>query len=307
MPRTYHILDVFTEKAFAGNPLAVVTEAEGLSGEQMQTIAREFNLSETVFVLPPEHPAHSARVRIFTPGREMPFAGHPTVGTAVLLAAEKFGTVDGDEDAIIVLEEGIGPVRVGVRLRAGQAPFAEFDTVKLPEETGDTPPSDRLAAALGLAPNEIGFENHRPVKFSAGVPFTYVPVRDLEVIERAGVVSEHWLNAFGGDDHPAAYIYCRETMRARSAFHARMFAPTLIAGEDPATGAAAAALPGVIQRYDQPPDGIHTYIIEQGYEMGRPSDISLELDMQAGRLKTVRIGGSALQVAKGQLERDPES
>lgn len=307
MPRTYYILDVFTEAAFAGNPLAVVTDADGLSSGQMQTIAREFNLSETVFVLPPDNKTHSARVRIFTPSRELPFAGHPTIGTAILLAAQKFGSVDQDEDAIIVLEEEIGPVRIGVRFRASQAPFAELDVVKLPEDVGEAAPTDRLAAALGLAPNEIGFENHRPTKFSAGVPFTFVPVRGLEVIDRAGVVSEHWLDGFGGDDHPAAYIYCRETMKSRSAFHARMFAPTLVPTEDPATGAGAAALAGVIHRFDDPPDGIHTYGIEQGFEMGRPSGISLELDVSGGRLKLVRIGGSAQQVMTGEILCDPEN
>lgn len=306
MSRTYHVLDVFTDRAFAGNPLAVVTDAEGLDGEQMQIIAREFNLSETVFVLPPDNVTHSARVRIFTPSRELPFAGHPTIGTAVLLAALKFGSVDREEDAIIVLEEEIGPVRIGVRLRPDEVAFAEFDVVKLPEETGSAAPTDRLAAALGLAPNEIGFENHRPVKYTAGVPFTFVPVRNLEVIGRAGVVSEYWEDGFGGDDHPAAYVYCRETIRTRSAFHARMYAPTLVSTEDPATGAAAAALAGVIQRFDDPPDGCHTYNLEQGYEMGRPSDISVELDIQGGRLKGVRIGGFALQVLTGEIERDPE-
>jgi trans-2,3-dihydro-3-hydroxyanthranilate isomerase len=305
MKLTYHVLDVFTETAYAGNPLAVVMEAEALDGDQMQTIAREFNLSETVFVLPPENATHSARIRIFTPASELPFAGHPTIGAAILLALLKFGPVERAEDAIVVLEENIGQVRVGVRLRPGEPAFAEFDVVKLPEESGTAAPVDRLAAALGLAPNEIGFENHRPMRCSAGLPFTFVPVRDLEVIDRAVAVPDHWEDAFGGDDHPAAYVYCRETIMRRSAFHARMFAPSLVPTEDPATGSAAASLAAVIQRFDEPPDGVHTYAIEQGYEMGRPSSISLEVEMRAGHLKAVRIGGSAVRVMTGEIEVRP--
>jgi len=307
MSWTYHILDVFTDTAYEGNPLAVVLQADGLSGPAMQAIAREFNLSETVFVLAPENPAHSAKVRIFTPAEELPFAGHPTVGTAVLLASLKRTSPEGGEEAIILLEEGIGSVRVGVRMRPGEAAFAEFDVVKLPEEAGRPAPVDRLAAALSLAPNDIGFENHRPTRYSAGLPFTFVPVRDLEVIARTVVVGEHWGDAFGGDDQPAAYIYCRETMRRRAALHARMYAPGLVPTEDPATGSAAAAMAAVICRFDRPTDGIHSHIIEQGYEMGRPSTLRLELEMQGGKLKTVRIGGSAVTVMTGAITMPPEN
>ena len=150
MALSYHTLDVFTDRRFGGNPLAVVHDADALDTRQMQTIARELNLSETVFVLKPENPAHSAKVRIFTPGRELPFAGHPTVGTAILLAELRAPFINGERDAIIALEQAIGTVRVGVRLKAGQAPFAEFDAPKLPEKSGTLPARDRLADALGL-------------------------------------------------------------------------------------------------------------------------------------------------------------
>lgn len=302
MGYTFHTLDVFTTEAYCGNPLAVVLDAEGLDGDAMQAIAREFNLSETVFVLPADNPAHTAKVRIFTPSVEMPFAGHPTVGTAALLAINKYGTVEREEDAIIVLEEGIGPVRVGVRLRPDEAAFAEFDSARLPEQAGEPAPTDRIAAALGLAPNEIGFENHRPVCLSAGIPFTFVPVRNLEAIARVRIVSEHWRAGFDHAGNSAAYIYCRETEHRSSAFHARAFAPDLIVGEDPATGSAAAAFAGVVRRFDTPPDGTHMRIIEQGYEMNRPSEIALELEMDAGQLHSVRIGGHAVPVMQGVLE-----
>lgn len=120
MGRRYFILDVFTNQALAGNPLAVVLDGEGLSDTRMQAIAREFNLSETVFVLPPESPTHSAKLRIFTPAKELPFAGHPTVGTAILLARERFGEIEEDQNAMVVLEEAIGKVRCGVVLKPAQ-------------------------------------------------------------------------------------------------------------------------------------------------------------------------------------------
>jgi len=196
MRLAYHVLDVFTNQRFGGNPLAVVLDADGLPPVRMQTIAREFNLSETVFVAKPENAAHSARVRIFTPTVEVPFAGHPTVGTAALLAVLKSSAPTGNGDALIVLEEEVGPVRVGVRLRAGAAPFAEFDAPRLPQESGALPPADRLAAALGLIPAEIGFENHRPTRFAAGNTFAFVPVASLQAMAKARVASSHWAAAF---------------------------------------------------------------------------------------------------------------
>lgn len=301
MARTFRTVDVFTDTRFGGNPLAVVPDASGLDGDDMQRIAREFNLSETVFVLPAENEAHTAKVRIFTPGRELPFAGHPTVGTAILLALQKFGGSDREEDAIIVLEEGVGPVRVGVRLRPGEAPFAEFDVPVLPQDAGPVPPNDRLAAALGLSPNEIGFENHVATQYSSGVSFTFVPVRDLDTIGRAAPQIQHWREAFGNHDHPNAFLYCRQTVHTDAAFHARMFAPLMGIPEDPATGAAAAAFAGVVFRFDDPPDGVHSGTIEQGYEMGRPSNIFQELEVEAGKLHKVRIGGHAVEVMEGTL------
>jgi trans-2,3-dihydro-3-hydroxyanthranilate isomerase len=301
MTRKFLTFDVFTDTRFAGNPLAIVPDGEGLDEAQMQTIAREFNLSETVFILPPENDTHSSRVRIFTPGRELPFAGHPTVGTAIYLALQKIGGSDREEDAILVLEEEVGPVRVGVRVRPGEAPFAEFDVPVLPEQVGEVSPNDRLAAALGLAPNDIGFENHQATEFSSGVPFTFVPVRDLDAIGRAVPQIQHWREAFGDHDHANAFLYCRQTVHTAHAFHSRMFAPTMGIPEDPATGSAAAAFAGVVFKFDTPPDGVHRGIIEQGYEMGRASNIFQELEVVAGTLTKVRIGGHAIPVMEGKL------
>jgi trans-2,3-dihydro-3-hydroxyanthranilate isomerase len=300
MRLAYHVLDVFTDTRFGGNPLAVVLDADELDTERMQTIAREFNLSETVFVCKPQQAAHNARVRIFTPAIEMPFAGHPTVGTAALLAQLKAPGQGGDADALVVLEEQIGIVRVGVRLRAGAAPFAEFDAPKLPEESGTLPPADRLAAALGLIPAEIGFENHRPMRVAAGNTFAFVPVASLEAIAKAHVASAHWGSAIQGG--LGTFLYCRQTVHTTSSFHARMFAPDHGVAEDPATGSAAVGFAGIIHRFDELPDGLHKRTIEQGYEMGRPSQIELSLQVEGAKLATVRIGGHAVHVAEGVIE-----
>jgi trans-2,3-dihydro-3-hydroxyanthranilate isomerase len=300
MKLKFHTLDVFTDRRFGGNPLAVVHDADGLDTATMQTIAREFNLSETVFVQIPENPSHTAKVRIFTPGAEIPFAGHPTVGTAALLAELRNPGSTGDREALVVLEEKIGLVRVGVKFRKGQAVLAEFDAPKLPEDLGGVPSTEVIAAAIGLMPTEIGLENHKPRCFSAGLPYVCVPVRDLAAIGRAQPMLGLWEKTFG--KMGAVYAYCRETQHTSSHFHARMFAPGHGILEDPATGSAAAAFAGAVHHFDAPRDGTHKRVIEQGFEMGRPSLITLSLMADAGKLTTVRIGGHAVRVSEGTIE-----
>lgn len=302
MQLSYHTLDVFTDRRFGGNPLAVVHDADGLDEARMQAIAREFNLSETVFVLKPENAAHSARVRIFTPKAELQFAGHPTIGTAALLAELRTPSNGGERDAIIVLEEGIGAVRVGVRFRNGApATYAEFDAPKLPKEAGALPPVEVLAAALGLIPREIGFENHKPVCFAAGNAFALVPIATLDAIGRARIDAASWGAAFQEQGIVGVYLYTRQCEHTTSAFHTRMFAPDLGVPEDPATGSAAVCFAGLIHAYDGLTDGTHRRVIEQGYEMNRPSQIILTLSATRGRLDSVRIGGHAVRVSEGQL------
>ncbi len=300
MSRRYAILDVFTDRPLAGNPLAVVLDAEGLDAVRMQAIAAEFNLSETVFVLPPERPVHSASLRIFTPAQELPFAGHPTVGTAVLLGLERAAaTGNGNDEMVLVLEEQVGPVRCGVSLHGAGAGHAIFDLPRLPEAGEPPPGAEAIAAALTLVPGEIGFENHRPTVYDAGLAYTLVPVRDLAAIAKAKVNPAAWQAGFGSR---SAYLYCRETIESGHGFHARMFGPAFGITEDPATGSAAAALAGAIARFDQPPGGSHHYVIEQGFEMGRPSLIGLEIDMDGGAVVEGRLGGDAVVVARGTLE-----
>ncbi len=301
MNRSYAILDVFTNTPLAGNPLAVVTDTEGLDTAKMQAIAREFNLSETVFVFPSDLPAHTAKLRIFSPYRELPFAGHPTIGTAIFLATERFGEIKSEQNAMIVLEEGIGTVRCGVVLRENATGFAEFDIPQLPKPLG--PPADKadIATALDLSPHEIGFENHRPSNYSVGVPFTFVPVADLSVLAKAHPRPSLWTRGFGSGEHNRAFVYCRETKNCDSGFHGRMFAIGHGVSEDPATGAAAAAFSAVVHYFDDLTDGTHLRRIEQGFEMGRPSLIDLEIDIENGELHAARIGGQAIIVARGEL------
>ncbi|MEL6227252.1 MAG: PhzF family phenazine biosynthesis isomerase, partial [Pseudomonadota bacterium] len=160
-----------------------------------------------------------------------------------------------------------------------------------------------LADALNLLPSEIGFQNHKPTKFSAGVPYTLVPVASIEAVRRAGVNAKSWSAAFGRSGHNAAYVYSRETESASAQFHARMFVPGSGILEDPATGSAAAAFAGAIARFDNPPAGWHKRVIEQGYEMGRPSRLVVSVEMASGQLETVRIGGHAVMVSDGVLYR----
>lgn len=298
--RKYVIYDVFTDRVLAGNPLAIVLDSQGLDTERMQAIAGEFNLSETVFVAPAKNTAYAAAIRIFTPKAELPFAGHPTVGTAVALAE-----LDGEAAGVgrsLVLEEKIGDVRCAVTRGCG-ASFAEFELPQLSAPGELAADAGAIAAALGLREDEIGFDDHRPGVWSAGVPFLTVPVRDLEVAGRARIDRALWvaLSPRVNGAVCAPYVYCRETVDPDCAFHARMFAPWKGITEDPATGSAVAAFSGAVVHCDRPADGTHKFGIEQGIEMGRPSRIGLEIDVQQGSARSARIGGHAVKVAEGTL------
>ncbi|MDE1991007.1 MAG: PhzF family phenazine biosynthesis protein [Rhizobiaceae bacterium] len=304
MARSFGIYDVFTENKLAGNPLAVIFDAEGLSDQAMQAVAKEMNLSETVFVLPPQNPAHTASLRIFTPGRELPFAGHPTVGTAIALAERTHARHGGDVDLVSVLDEKVGPVRCAVRLRQNKASFAEFDLprksqqIQLPIDKAD------IANALSLRITEIGFENHVPSIWSAGVPFLLVPVHDVGAAERLEFDPQLWEKSvpFVDGALTSAFIYCRGAVNHTAKFHARMFPVGMGIVEDPATGSAVAALSGAIKHFDRLPDGHHPVIVEQGVEMGRPSFIHLHIDIDNGEIANARIGGQAVRVATGFLD-----
>lgn len=299
MARRFYTLDVFTHSALAGNPLAVVLDAEGLDTPRMQAIAREFNLSETVFVFPASDPHQRADIRIFTPARELPFAGHPTVGTAVLL-----GLLDreGKRGAVAFgLREQVGVVPCAVEVRGVDSGEARFRLPRVPFSWGEGKETAACAWALGLDPTEIGFGRHVPSRHSAGVAYDLVPVASLEALAKARPQGEAFDKTFADSDHPAAYVYARMPGADGLRFRARMFAPSLGVLEDPATGSAAAAFAGALMQCEPLGDGEHDILIEQGVEMGRPSEIRLQMTIRHGALVSAEIGGGAVIVSRGEL------
>jgi trans-2,3-dihydro-3-hydroxyanthranilate isomerase len=301
MTRRFYTLDVFTGQALAGNPLAVVLDSQDLDDRRMQAIAREFNLSETVFVAAPAAPGHRASLRIFTPGREVPFAGHPTVGTAVLLGLLDRDGLPGALE--FGLEEKIGLVPCRVEVLGTEHGRATFTLPRLPERIAALPGKAVLARGLGLEEADIGFGAHEPAIYSAGNAFRCVPVRSRDAVTRAQPLGEDFAGAFNGpgDGFTNAFVYCAEPLDPAHAFHARMFAPSVGVPEDPATGSAAAAFAGVFMDFETPADGQHVFVIEQGDAMGRPSRITVSLDVADGGLRQARIGGEAVVVSTGRL------
>ena len=291
----FRTLDVFTTQPFTGNPLAVVLGADGLTTAQMQTIAREFNLSETIFVMAPRDPAHRARVRIFFPTAEIPFAGHPTIGCAILLASMDAGS--GDFESHLVLEEEAGLVPVSVWRRAGVME-AEFTAPVVPHGTDGMVAEDRLAAALGLASGEIGFGAHRPGVWQGGPRFLYVPVASLAVLGRARAIQPHWDAVMAAARVDSAYLY---TPGEECDFRARMFSPTAGIPEDPATGSATAILAAQLLGSGALTDGTSCFHLRQGVEMGRASDLFLSVDVAAGAVQVVRIRGAAVALSEGRI------
>ena len=301
MQLQFYTLDVFTEHRFSGNPLAIVLGADDLDTEAMQRIAGEFNLSETVFVMKPDNPAHNARIRIFAPGAELPFAGHPTIGTAILLAELRAQQGFDGTSALVALEEAIGVVRAGVRRESGRPSFAEFDAPRLPVPEASVPAIDDIAAAVNLMPSEIGFANHAPIRVKTGVSQLFVPVRSMAAITKAEPNLARWRSLSDEAEGTGAFLYTGETQHRTAHFHARFFAPHHGVLEDPATGSAAVAFAGVLTHFDQPHDGTHKRRIEQGYAMGRPSLITVSLDVTGRKLTNVRISGHAVPVTSGQI------
>lgn len=278
----YLVYDVFTDTPFGGNQLAVIPDARAVSEPDLQRIAAEFNFSETAFVYQPADPAHTARVRIFTPTMELPFAGHPTIGTAIALR-------DLGRDADMVLELGIGPVPVSTH--AGGADF----TVNTPLQRIATPDITLVAAALGLPETAVCTDTHAPMQAGLGVPFVIVELASLHDLERAQPVLDHI--RMGAARYPgtldfALYPYVRDNNR----IDARMFAPLDDITEDPATGSAAAALAALLTEIHGKPQ---TLTISQGVTMGRASHIHART--QATTPVTVTISGNAVRTMEGRL------
>ncbi|MDB5985627.1 MAG: phenazine biosynthesis protein PhzF family [Nevskia sp.] len=297
----YLLADVFTEHRFGGNPLAVFPHGSGLDSATMQAVARELNLSETVFVLPPDDPAHTCRLRIFTPTVELPFAGHPTVGSAFLLASDGFIKLSGG-DTRIVFEEGVGAVPVTISQRAGAPLFAQFTTARLPSFGSEAPSIDALAAVLSLQPDDVLDGRFAPQVASCGVPFLMVGLRGRAALRRARFDlgrSETLLSGFAVAEF---FAFTLQPETANVDVSARMFAPAIGVVEDPATGSAAAALAGYLALRDARTSTTLRWRVEQGVDMGRPSLIELEADKQGDAISAIRVGGASVWVGEGQLE-----
>ncbi|WP_421951568.1 PhzF family phenazine biosynthesis protein [Pelagibacterium sp.] len=296
MKLTYFILDVFTRDRLSGNPLAVVLRADELSTTRMQAIAREFNLSETVFVCAPKGERHTAALRIFTPVSELPFAGHPTVGAAVLLGLQH-------RQSAVRLELGVGNVTAvmeRIDKRTGEAKFA---LPQLPARIGEPASIIEVAARLGLTESDIGCEGMMPAQYSAGLPFYLLPVRDTRALEAIALERRGWADTFQGE-HNSVYVFTKTPKERANDYAARMFHIEHGTGEDAATGSAAAALVGMLAEHGGYGDGHHAIKIRQGREMGRPSEIGVQFNIEGGQLKHAGIGGAAVVIAEGVLDLD---
>jgi trans-2,3-dihydro-3-hydroxyanthranilate isomerase len=290
----YLLLDVFTTERLKGNPLAVVQKADALLDNQMQAIANEFNLSETVFIMKPKSEKHTASVRIFTPVAELPFAGHPTVGAAVVLGLQV-------KLQAVRIEEKIGVVTCLIEHAAKNTASVRFGLPRLPESVG--PLSDRTATALalGIDLEDIGCGVYHPGIYSAGVIYHLVPVRSAEVLARIQPNPGHWNKAFPMGDH-SVYVFSETPEDKQHDFAARMFWVNRGLTEDPGTGSAAAALIGLISQHAGYADGQSEYALRQGVEMGRPCTITMQIRKENDVLTHAGIGGAAIVVGEGSLD-----
>jgi trans-2,3-dihydro-3-hydroxyanthranilate isomerase len=292
---SYHLVDVFTDRAFGGNPLAVFTDGRGTPDALMQSIAKELNLSETTFVLPPDEPKHDFRVRIFTPKSELPMAGHPTVGTAFVLTRE--GMLKKRE---AVFEEGVGPVPISIELGADGPGFIEMRQ-PLPRFGPRFEDASAIAEMLSLDRRAI---RDLPLEVvSCGNPFFFVPIDTLESIRRIRFrpdLAERIVTETGAT---GVFVFTQEVENAGSHVHGRLFAPGEGIMEDPATGSAAGPLGCYLSRYGLTAGGGETrYVLEQGIEMGRPSFLHIQIRHRGAEITAVHVGGSCCYMGSGQLE-----
>jgi trans-2,3-dihydro-3-hydroxyanthranilate isomerase len=297
----YHLLDVFTDVPFGGNQLAVFVDGPVIEPDLMQRIARELNLSETVFVQPSRDRRASRALRIFTPGVELPFAGHPTIGTAHLLVALGLVPMEQAERGVF-LEEPVGLVAVSVRRVSNGTLIAELTPAQLPETRGPVPSRAELGALLGIDADDVVVEpdGDAPQAVSAGVPFLFVPVRDRSVLARVTVDLTRWRELLASAWAPHMYVFCRDAGSGAD-IRARMFAPAMGIAEDPATGGAAAAFAGYLAWRVPDLDAELHWVVEQGVEMQRPSRLELTAVKERGVVRSVRVGGTAVRVGEGVL------
>lgn len=297
----YYTADVFTDRIFNGNQLAVFPEAHGLEHEQMQRVAQEFNIAETVFVFPPEDAKHTRRLRIFTPGTELPFAGHPTIGTAYVLASIGEIVLDA-EPTHIVFEEGVGPVSVSIEVIGATPRSVTLIAPRLPEFGPEPPHATDIASVLSLDESDLLVDDNAPQAVSCGVPFLFVPLRSRDAVTRARVKRDTWEQILSSFWAPSLYVFSYDPELDGSDIHARMFAPLLGIDEDPATGAAVTALAGYLGVRDKSGSGRIRWVVEQGIEMGRPSILEVVAVKQNSKITEIQLVGSAVLVSEGEME-----
>jgi len=293
----YYICDVFTDTRFGGNPLAVLPQAAGLSDRQMQQVAREFNFSESAFVFPAEA-GHTRRVRIFTPATEVPFAGHPNIGTAFVLAtAGEFGEID--SSTTVTFEEKAGLVPIAIQRRDGQSIWCALTA---PERLtlGPTMPAGSVASALSLALDDVITVTHLPQLASVGLPFLVAELKDRAALERARLSLDGARALLAEGVPPDVHLYVRSTDGFD--LRARMFAPLDGVPEDPATGSANCALAGLLAQHEAAPNGSFRWRIAQGVEMGRPSVLEAGAEKRDGIVVATRIGGACVLISEGVIE-----
>ena len=298
--RSYRFVqvDVFTDRVFGGNPLAVLLDARGLDDAVMQKIAREMNLSETVFLFPPSRPDCAAALRIFTPAREIPFAGHPTIGTTWVLAVHGLAPKGA---ARFVLEERVGPIPVELE---GNPSRPDFIWMKHPDATFDPalPNRDAVARALGLT--EADLRPGAPIQpGSTGSKFLFVPLRDPAAVDRAVLDARAFLDVMGDRPHIGVFVFAPDPDSGAGRVYSRMFAPhTSGIPEDPATGSASGPLGAYLVLNGLVRKGAEVRIVsEQGTKMGRQSFIHIRLAMQGEEITEIRVGGSVVPVLEGEL------
>lgn len=301
MKRRYVTIDVFTDRMFGGNPLAVVLDAAGLSTSQMQAIAIEFNYSETTFILPPKHPDHSAWVRIFTPGSEVPFAGHPNVGTAFALAREMAERNEGVPEQF-VFEEEAGLVPVSLLRENGTVIGAELLAPE-PLSRRSQVPRERAAACLSLTAEDIRIDQHQPQVVSVGLPFLVVELASADALRRAAPNRSAHDAVLPLDGARSVYVYTRSRagtpLETGADIHARIFTPRMT--EDPATGSATAAVAAMLAESSDPSDGEMIFRFVQGVDMGRPSLLVARVLKRSGAASAVHVGGRCVSVMQGSF------
>lgn len=300
----YILVDVFTNQPFGGNPLAVFPDAGGINPEKMQIIAKEFNLSETAFVVQPEDQHADYRVRIFTPVAELPIAGHPTIGTAFVLARERIDKRPEQQQDTICLEEGVGPVLVTLNWNVQHAP-----RITMQQQSPIFGPRfserERIASILALDPADL--RSDLPIEVvSCGMPFLLVPIKNLQAIQRISLQRGLWQQFLAHFSAPHILAFTQQTQNLETAVHCRMFAPALGIAEDPATGAANGPVGAYLVHYGlvSSQAGIVSLISEQGFEMGRPSLIYITVEHANSDIRQVYVGGHCVFMGEGALEVD---